>query len=66
MSLMESILNGADVRDTIKFANVPVNEAADFDTFIRFISGYAPILVQNEKDFKKFVAMLRIISVSRF
>ena len=53
--IVNKILEGADIREEIQ----SINESSDFETFINFITGQGTILVKNEKDFNKFVKMLK-------
>ena len=53
--VVDKILEGSDVRGALQF----MNESVDFDTFITFITGQGTILVKDEKDFNKFVNMLK-------
>ena len=53
--VVNRILEGSDVREAIE----TINESADFDTFIKFITGQGTILVKDEAGFNRFVNMLK-------
>lgn len=55
--IYESLLNGGNVRDLLSAKLV--NESADFEDFIEFISGMNAIQVASKADFNKFIAMLK-------